>query len=57
MIQPQIPGRFSNALQRRTLSGRWVKIRKADNEYPFEHGEVINYTEYTSQYKYTSRPS
>ena len=31
--QPQRPERFSNASQRR-----------ADIEYPFEHGEVINYT-------------
>ena len=35
---------FSNALQRRAPIGRWVKIKKADTEYPFEHGEVINYT-------------
>ena len=32
-IQPQRPGRFSNASQ-----------KKADIEYPFEHGEVINST-------------
>ena len=42
-IQPQRPGRFSNASQRRAPIGRWVK-NKADIEYPFEHGEVINYT-------------
>ena len=24
--------------------GRWVKIEKADIEYPFEHDEVIDYT-------------
>jgi hypothetical protein len=27
-----------------TPIGRWVKNKKADIEYPFEHGEVINYT-------------
>ena len=32
-----------NASQRRAPIGRWVKI-KADIKYPFEHGEVINYT-------------
>ena len=37
-IQPQRPGRFSIASQRRARIGRWVK-----NYYPFEHGEVINY--------------
>ena len=26
------------------LIGRWVKMLKANIEYPFEHGEVINYT-------------
>jgi hypothetical protein len=36
-------GRFSNALQRRAPVGRWVK-KEADIEYPFEQGEVINYT-------------
>ena len=36
-IQPQRPGRFSNALQRRAPNGRCI-------EYSFEHGEVINYT-------------
>jgi hypothetical protein len=40
-IQPQRPGRFYNASQRAPI-GRWVK--KADIEYPFENGEVINYT-------------
>ena len=71
-IQPQSPGRISNALQRRTPIGRWVKkkkkkkkikykfknskfinknfkfkkknTKKADIEYPFEHGEVLNDT-------------
>ena len=43
-IQPQRPGRFSNALQRRAHIGRWVKMFKAVIKYPFEHGEVINYT-------------
>ena len=42
-IQPQRPGRFSNASQRRAPVGRWVK-KKADIEYPFEHSEVSNYT-------------
>ena len=40
-IQPQRPGRYSNASQRRASIGRWVKIKIADIEYPFEHGEVI----------------
>ena len=31
---------FSNASQRSAPIGRWVKIIKADIEYPFEHGEV-----------------
>ena len=31
-------------MQIRAPIGRWVKIKKADTEYPFEHGEVINYT-------------
>ena len=35
---------FSNASKRRSPVGRWVKIKQADIEYPFEHGEVINYT-------------
>jgi hypothetical protein len=35
-IQPQRPGRFSNAKQRR--------VKKADTEYPFEHCEVTKYT-------------
>jgi hypothetical protein len=35
---------FSNALQRRAPIGRWVK--KTDIEFPFELGEVINYTLY-----------
>ena len=44
-IQPQRPGKFSNALQRRARIGRWVnQLYKADIEYPFEHGEVINCT-------------
>jgi hypothetical protein len=30
-------------LQRAPI-GRWVKIKKADIDYPFEHGEVINNT-------------
>jgi hypothetical protein len=42
-IRQQRPWRFSNASQRRTSIGRWVK-KRADIEYPFEHGEVINYT-------------
>ena len=40
-IQLQRPGRFPNASQRRAPIGRWIK---ADNDYPFEHGVVINYT-------------
>jgi hypothetical protein len=41
----QRPGRFSNASQRRAPIGGWVKkFFKADIEYAFEHGEVINYT-------------
>ena len=44
-IQAQKPGRFSTDLQRRAPIGRWVKkIKEADIEYLFEHGEVINYT-------------
>ena len=43
-IQPQRPGRFSNASQRRAPIGRWVKNKKADIEYPFEHSKVMNYT-------------
>ena len=42
-IQPQKPGRFSNPSQRRVPIGRFKKIQE-DIEYPFEHGEVINYT-------------
>ena len=42
-IQPQRPGRFSNASQSRAPIGRWVNIKK-NIEYPFKHGEVINYT-------------
>ena len=42
-IHPQRPGRFSNASHRRPPIGRCVK-KKADIEYPFENGEVINYT-------------
>ena len=38
-IQPQRPGRFSNASQRRAPIGK----KKADIEYHFEHGEVIIY--------------
>jgi hypothetical protein len=38
----QRPGIFSKASQRRAPISKWVK--KADIEYPFEHGEVINYT-------------
>ena len=34
-FQPQRPGRFSNASQRKSPIGRWVKIKYA---YPFEHG-------------------
>jgi hypothetical protein len=41
-IQPKRPTLFSNALQK-ALIGKWVKIT-ADIEYPFERGEVINYT-------------
>jgi hypothetical protein len=41
-IQPQRPGRFINALQRRApIIGQLVKIKRADIEYPFEHGEAI----------------
>ena len=43
-IQPQRPGRFSNASQRSAHIGRWVKKKISDIEYPFDHGEVINYT-------------
>jgi hypothetical protein len=32
----------TNASQRATI-GIWVKMKKS-SEYPFEHGEVINYT-------------
>ena len=42
-IQPQRPGRFSNAWQGRAPIGRWVKKSRCEN-IPFEHGEVINYT-------------
>jgi hypothetical protein len=41
----QRPERFSNSQQRAPI-GRWVKINKADIEYPFEQGEVINYCKY-----------
>jgi hypothetical protein len=40
-IQPQRPGRFSNALQRKAPIGRFKKTK---TEYPFEHDEVMNYT-------------
>jgi hypothetical protein len=45
-IQPQRPGRFSNALQRRAPIGRWVNKNKIKRHcgYLFEHGEVNNYT-------------
>jgi hypothetical protein len=43
-IQPQQPGRFSNASQRRAPIARWVNKQKAGTEYPFEHGKAINYT-------------
>ena len=45
-IQLQRPGRFSNASQTRAPIGRWIQKKKkeADIEYPFEPGEVINYT-------------
>ena len=43
LIQPQRPGRFSNASQRREPIGRWVQI-KMNIKYPFEHSLVINYT-------------
>ena len=42
-IQPQRPGRFSNASQRRAPINRWVK-KKAEIENPSEHAEFINYT-------------
>ena len=44
LIQPQRPGRFSNASQRRALIGRY-KINQINNniEYPLEHCKV-NYT-------------
>ena len=35
-------GRDMNTFRMHCI-GRWVK-KKADIEYPFEHGEVINYT-------------
>ena len=41
-IQPQRPGSFTNASQRRAPIGRWVKKNRHWNR--FEHGEVINYT-------------
>jgi hypothetical protein len=53
MKGPSVEQRISNtdsttktrdASQRRAPIGRWVKIRKADNEYPFEHGESIHHT-------------
>ena len=43
-IQPQRPGRFSNASQRRAPIGRGVTKKKEDNKYSFERGKVINYT-------------
>ena len=43
-------GRFFNASQRRSPIGRWVKNKKADVEYPFEHSKVINYTLVVYQY-------
>jgi hypothetical protein len=45
-IQPQRPETFFNASQRRVPIGRLIYIYffKLDIEYPFEHGEVINYT-------------
>jgi hypothetical protein len=43
-VQPQRPGRFFEASQRRALIGRWVKIEQVNIEYPFVHGEVINYS-------------
>ena len=42
ILQSQSPGSFSNALQRNAPIGRWGK-RKAGIEYPFEHGDIINY--------------
>jgi hypothetical protein len=42
-IQPQRPGRFSNALQRWARLF-WYVFVVADIEYPFEYGDVINYT-------------
>ena len=39
-IQLQRPGGFSNASQRRAPIGKWGE---KNIEYPFEHGEVINY--------------
>ena len=42
-IQPQTPRRFPNASQRRAPIDRWVQN---NDKYPFEHGEVVNYTLY-----------
>jgi hypothetical protein len=42
-IQPQTPGRFSQASQSSAPIGRWV-TKQTYVEYPFEHGEVDNYT-------------
>jgi hypothetical protein len=43
---PQSSSEFQTQIQpqRRTPIGRWVKNKKDDIEYPFEHGEVITYT-------------
>ena len=35
--------KFREVSQRRAPIGRWVK-QKTDIDYPFEHGEFINYT-------------
>ena len=43
-IQPQRPGRFSNASQRRAPIGSFLNFLKQTFNIPFEHGEVINYT-------------
>jgi hypothetical protein len=42
--ESQIPGRLSDASQRRAPIFRWIKIQKADIEYPFEHGGIIKHT-------------
>jgi hypothetical protein len=43
-IQLQRQGRFPNASSRRAPIGRWENKNNSDIDYPFEDGEVINYT-------------